>query len=97
MPLTDHMALAEPEIKKQFDDLFAFAKKEGAVEEGNRAHYSQRFAGNPFDTRREIDMLIAGAKYRDLGLDAVHIVVRDLPGYPGIEKAGDTDYPESWI
>ena len=42
-------------------------------------------------------MLIAGAKYRDLGLDAVHIVVRDLPGYPGVEEKSGSEYPESWI
>ena len=33
MPQTDLTALASPETKKQFNDLFAFAMKEGALTE----------------------------------------------------------------
>ena len=33
MPMTDLMELTSPEVHKEFDDLFAFAKKEGAVNE----------------------------------------------------------------
>lgn len=97
MPMTDLMALAPPETRKEFDDLFAFAKKEGGVNETMRPHYRQAFANAPFDTRREIDSMIAGAKYAELGTAAAHLVVQDLPGYPKPVVPDDASYPSHWV
>lgn len=97
MPTTDLMQLTSPEVRKEFSDLFAFAKKEGAVNETMRPHYAQRFASAPFETRREIDMLIAGAKFAEMGTAAAHLVVEDLPGYPKVSAPDATSYPTSWV
>jgi hypothetical protein len=97
MPQTDLMSLASPETEKEFSDLFAFAKKEGAVAETSRPHYRQRFAADPFNTRREIDLLIQGALFATQGHDAAHIVVREMPGYPTVSAPADVAYPESWV
>jgi hypothetical protein len=97
MPQTDLTALASPEVNKEFDDLFAFAKKEGALNDNCRAHYAQRFASDPFGTRAEIDTLISGALQGKVGLDAVHVSVREMPGYPNVSPSDDTAYPESWV
>jgi hypothetical protein len=97
VPATDYMELASPDVRKEFKDLFAFAKKQGVLNEANRNHYSQRFAADPFGTRREIDLLIAGKQHSDLGTAAAHIEVQDLPGYPKPEPSDGLAYPEQWV
>jgi hypothetical protein len=97
MPQTDLFALSSPEVQKEFNDLFAFAKKEGALNDTCRDHYAQRFAADPHGTRQEIDTMISGALQGKVGLDAVHVSVREMPGYPNVSPSDATAYPESWV
>lgn len=97
MPQTDHLALCTEEMKKEFTDLFAFAKAKGAVDENDRNHYGQRFAADAHGTRRELDLLVAGAVFAKSGQSLREAEVHDLPGYPQVSAGSDTDYPQSWV
>lgn len=94
---TDLMELSSPEVKKEFDDLFRFAKKQGALNNNVRPHYEQRFASDPFGTRQVIDTLIAGSLFSKVGTAACHVDVQEMPGYPKVSPESGTDYPQSWV
>lgn len=95
--MTDLMELTSPEVRKEFNDIFEFAKKEGAVAELTRPHFAQRFAADPYGTRREIDQAIAGHLHETLGNAAVHVDVHEMPGYPVVSPDTSTAYPNSWV
>jgi len=97
MPQTDHLALCSDETKKEFTDLFNFAKAKGAIDESSRGYYGQRFAADPHGTRRDLDLQIAGAVFSKSGQSLREAEVHDLAGYPQVSAGSDTDYPQSWV
>lgn len=97
MPDTDLLALCSAEVRREFNDLFSFAVSQGIAPATSRGHYARRFAADAFGVRREFDQLLAGKQFEKVGTEAVHVDVREIPGYPSVSPSDETAYPESWV
>jgi hypothetical protein len=76
-------------VRADFSRLFTFAYRRGTVQAGDREHFSRRYANDPYGTRRELEMRVAGTISADHGAVAQIKDVHCLPDYPAATLPDD--------